>query len=368
MRGREKLRQEKGEMHSLSQLRERGLRVGVPLLALVALVSCDGYLAELPTSEIPAAITGFTLSPSAIDLTFAPGDITAEVRVRDAESVDSVRVLLEGPNGAVLPCLSSAPSEGGRSSGLWSCSWSLPPGVNPGVWHVGMLSVFDGQSPAIEVSGSDLDEAGFPTVVSLTAIDRILVDPPALTLHFPDDTATFSAVVLNNLDEAVEGAPVEWSSTDPVVATVDESGQVVPAGRGSTTIQASIGDVSGAATLAVVVPIGSVLVTPEEATIEGIGGVQEFTALPIGVDGLLQPEVPVQWTSSDELVAEIDEAGVALAVGEGNATITAHVGEVAGHAQLSVAPVASELDRIEVVPSTAVLTGEETRSGYTLAE
>jgi len=358
MRGLKELRQEKSPMRSSSGPCAPGLRVGAFVLAFMALVSCDGYLTELPTSEVPATITGFALAPSVVDLTFAPGDVTAEVRIRDAESVDSVRVELKGPNGTVLSCRASAPAEGNRSSGVWRCPWSVGSGEDPGYWTVESLSAFDGQGPAIEVSGSDLGEAGFPTTVSLTAVDRILVDPPTLTLEFPGDTATLTAVVLNNLDERIVGALVEWSSSDPVVAAVDGSGQVVPVGGGTTTIQASIGDVAGAATLAVTVPIESVLVTPEEATIEGIGGEQEFTALPVGLDGLPQADVPVAWASSDETVAVVDGAGVALATGEGITTITAHAGEVTGHAQLLVVAPPPVLDRIEVVPSAAVLTSE----------
>ncbi len=345
-------------MHPSVDSCERRLRGGVLALVLVVLASCDGYLTELPTTEVPPAITGFALSPSEVDLTFAPGSVTAQVQIRDAVSIDSLRVRLGGPDGTVLPCLSSAPSEGNRTSGSWSCSWDLAPGVRPGHWTVESVSAFEGPTPAIEVSGSDLGEAGFPTVVMLTAVDRILVDPPVLALEFPSDTAVLTALVLNNLDEQLDDAPVEWSSADPLVATVDASGKVTPAGRGTTTVHAALGEVVGSASLEVIVPIGSILVTPEESTIALVGGEQQFTALPVGLDGLPLSAVQVTWSSTDELVASVDEHGLALATGEGTTTIRAHAGEVVGHAQLSVVAQPPELERIEVVPSAAVLTSE----------
>lgn len=82
----------------------------------------------------------------------------------------------------------------------------------------------------------------------------------------------------------------------------------------------------------------SVEVSPEELVLTASGETGELTAAVLDEDGEEIPNATVTWTSSDEEVATVDEAGVVEAVGEGSATITAMSGEVEGTAEVTVSP------------------------------
>jgi alpha-tubulin suppressor-like RCC1 family protein len=170
-------------------------------------------------------------------------------------------------------------------------------------------------------------------------VGSIEVQPLEATLE-PGGTQQYVAIV-SDLHGNPMSADVAWSSSDESVATIDQSGLATAVAEGTVTITASAEFVSGSATLTVEAPVqvvGSIEVAPLEATLEP-GGTQQYVATirdqhgnPMSAD--------VIWSSSDESVAIVDQSGLATAVSEGIAIITATVGSVSGSATLTVeAPV-----------------------------
>jgi alpha-tubulin suppressor-like RCC1 family protein len=80
--------------------------------------------------------------------------------------------------------------------------------------------------------------------------------------------------------------------------------------------------------------VGSVDVEPLEATLDP-GGAQQFVAVVRDLHGNVM-SAHVVWSSSDENVATVDQTGLATAVAEGIATITATSDRIAGTATLTV--------------------------------
>jgi alpha-tubulin suppressor-like RCC1 family protein len=80
--------------------------------------------------------------------------------------------------------------------------------------------------------------------------------------------------------------------------------------------------------------VGSIDVDPAEATASP-GGTQQFVATVRDLHGNVM-SADVVWASSDETVATIDQTGLATAVAEGIATITATSDRIAGMATLTV--------------------------------
>ena len=80
--------------------------------------------------------------------------------------------------------------------------------------------------------------------------------------------------------------------------------------------------------------VGSVAVEPAEASAT-VGGTQQFTATVRDLHGNVV-SAPVQWMSSDESIATIDQMGLATAVAEGVVTITATSDRISGTAILTV--------------------------------
>ena len=79
----------------------------------------------------------------------------------------------------------------------------------------------------------------------------------------------------------------------------------------------------------------TVTVSPGSATLTALGGTARFTAEVRDQNGQVMAGVGVAWSSSDTLVARVDNAGLATGVAEGAATITAAVGEVSGTAEIT---------------------------------
>jgi len=77
-------------------------------------------------------------------------------------------------------------------------------------------------------------------------------------------------------------------------------------------------------------------VTPAEVTLEELGATAELEVAVYDEDGILITNAEVEFTSSDEEVATVDEDGLVTAEGEGTATVTATSGEVSADVEVTV--------------------------------
>jgi hypothetical protein len=86
------------------------------------------------------------------------------------------------------------------------------------------------------------------TVPASIAQVRVIPARPTLALG---TTTQFVAQVIDDRGRLVDDAPVDWSSSDAGVVYVSGNGLVTALGRGTATVRASVGAVSGSATLRV---------------------------------------------------------------------------------------------------------------------
>ena len=162
---------------------------------------------------------------------------------------------------------------------------------------------------------------------------------------------TFAAGGTSNLD--ISGQ-VTWNSSNPNVATIDNTGNATSVGTGSTSITATSCDglLSNTATFTVgAVASTSLVITPSPITIS-TGTTTLFTAVEKLSDGTTQPIPPgtvLAWSSDTTTVATVDPASaialgidsasaIALGISAGTATITATetVSGFTGNATLNV--------------------------------
>ena len=153
-------------------------------------------------------------------------------------------------------------------------------------------------------------------------------------------------------------AQVEWSSSDPTVATVSNAlgydGFGVGLNPGSVTITATLAGAS-ASTILTVTPatLVSIGVTPANPSIAN-GLSSQFAATGVYTDNSTQDlTASVAWTSSDPTVVSISNAsashGLATGVSPGSVAITAASGSVSGSTNLTVTPAA--LVSIALIPA-----------------
>lgn len=169
--------------------------------------------------------------------------------------------------------------------------------------------------------------------VSLVACGRVKIDgmtlPESQILNKGDSiqlTPAFASEKEKNEDKiakAAEKLALEWASSNEEIATVDETGMVTAVSAGEADITVKIHDTEITAVCAITVEIKADGVNAPEA--------MEFTVGDEGksLDAKITPEdatnVVLQYDSSDENIATVDENGVVTPVAAGECTIKTSV-------------------------------------------
>ncbi len=154
-------------------------------------------------------------------------------------------------------------------------------------------------------------------------------------------------------------ANVTWSSSDPSVALVDNTGSVGAVSAGNAAISAQFGAVTGTSTVQVNPQLTAIQISPSSASIAAQTGFA-FTALGTFADGKTQDLTDfVLWTSSAPSVATVS-AGNANGLAPGTSTIVALLDGLVGTASLTVT--GAKATSIVVSPAVAALDlGESTK-------
>lgn len=134
--------------------------------------------------------------------------------------------------------------------------------------------------------------------------------------------------------KAREGLVVAYTSLHAEIATVDENGTIKGVGKGTTTITASVGDISAQTTVNVYVPLEDID-TGESAVQLAEGESYAITAKPLPEGANLEN---VSFTSSDEAIIKVSATGEVMAVGAGSATVTVACGEISKAITFEIAP------------------------------
>jgi len=188
------------------------------------------------------------------------------------------------------------------------------------------------------VSGSTL----LTVTVQTPTLQSIAVTPPnpsitnGATQQFTA-TGTYSDGSTQNLT-----SQVTWASGTTSVATITTGGLATGVAKGTSTISATLGSVSGSTLLTVTIQtptLVSIAVTPPNPSITN-GATQQFTATGTYSDGSTQNLTgKVTWASGTTSVATISSGGLATGVSKGTSTISATLGTVSGSTVLTVTTV-----------------------------
>lgn len=142
--------------------------------------------------------------------------------------------------------------------------------------------------------------------VSVTEVEvaSISISPEVSTIQ-ADETVQLTAVARDAAGEPLGDRPVTWSSEDPEVARVDGSGLVLGQGPGVTGIRASVGGLSGTASVTVV-QSPAIQLSSDEARFDAEAG-----------DASTEP-VSVEVTNGGE--GTLSDLSVSIAFGEDGPT------------------------------------------------
>jgi trimeric autotransporter adhesin len=185
--------------------------------------------------------------------------------------------------------------------------------------------------------------------IGVTPVNPTLAVPQSIQLTA---TGTYSDGTTRDLSSFVG-----WTSANGSVASITGNGVAAALTPGATLVTAAIGAVSGATTVTVThAVLQSIAVTPANPAIP-VGHTRQFIATGSYSDGTFQNlSATANWSSGTTAVATVDGSGLASGVSAGVATITAAVGAVSGHTDLTVNAVV--LQSIAVTPtSPGILVG-----------
>ena len=183
-------------------------------------------------------------------------------------------------------------------------------------------------------------------------VSSISITPSASDLSV-GDTMNLEASVRDAAGNPLVDQSVFWASSDTSVVTVSAAGMIVTRAAGSAQVAASAQGESGFATIRVVAPaVATVRIEPGSITLDALGDTARLIAVARdGSDSPLDPRQAV-WTTSEPGVVAISSSGIATAVRNGVATVTATIDGAAATATVTVA---QRVARVAVSPASAAL-------------
>lgn len=274
-------------------LSPRALCAGVLLLALAGCGGGDPTSPPAPPPPPPpppppAAVATVDLTPTASTL-----------------RVSHTRQLSATPRDQAGNALSDRPvSWTSSASSVASVSGSgLVTAVAPGTATISAAS--EGRS------------ANATITVTLVPVTAVAVSPAAVT-RLVGQTVTLSAALADSSGAPITGRTVSWASGNGTVATVSATGVVTALTAGTATITATVEGVSAGATVTVLEPVATVVLTG--ASRVKVGDSYSYSVTARLADGTVVAR-PVSWAVLEPGRGVISSAGVLTPLQAGSLTI-----------------------------------------------
>jgi outer membrane protein OmpA-like peptidoglycan-associated protein len=195
-------------------------------------------------------------------------------------------------------------------------------------------------------------------------VRNVAVNPPTATLAALGATEQLAATPMDIARRPLARRVVTWSSSNDAVATVSATGLVTAVANGSATITATSETASGRVTVTVAQAPATLAVTPATATLTALGQTQQLAVS--GQDANQNPiaNPQVTWMSSNASAVTVNSSGLATAVRNGTATITA--GATGGPTATATLTVAQAVTSVTVAPTAATVTAAGGQTQFTL--
>lgn len=151
---------------------------------------------------------------------------------------------------------------------------------------------------------------------------RIQPDDPVLVVRL-NQSISLVAVCINARGESVPEHEVSWFTSNPLVAAVDNDGDVVGVAVGQTTVTASCQGLSTTVQIQVtLIPVTSVTITPSPLSLF-VGDLQQLamTVLDSASNTLSLQGRQVVWSSDNLPVATVSAGGVVQGITQGSANV-----------------------------------------------
>ena len=272
--------------------------------------------AAIATVDDNGVVTGIKAGTATITVTTVDGDFAATCTVTVLQpvtgiSLDKTSVTLNTTETYTFVATVD-PVDASNKSVTWSSSDAAIATVD----DKGVLTGIKAGTATITVTTVDGDFTATCAVTVLQPVTGISLDKTSVTLNTTD---TYTLIV--NVDPIdASNKSVTWSSSDAAIATVDEKGVVtgIKAGTATITVTTVDGDFTATCAVTVLQPVTGVRLDKTEVTLN----IAESTVLQATVLPADASNQTVEWSSSNDDIATIDNGGKITAVAIGNAIIT----------------------------------------------
>lgn len=215
------------------------------------------------------------------------------------------------------------PSDATIKAATWSSSNSSIASVDQGGNVKGL------KAGTVTITAKADNASASCTVTVLQNVTSVKLNKTSLSLNKGE---TFQLVATLTPNEYLIDSKVVWSSSEPSVASVDDTGLVTCTGSGKAVITAAVGGKSATCSVDGYVPVKQIELDSDSFEI-GIGETRQITASVSPSDATTQ--MP-KWTSSSTSIATVDSKGNVKGVKVGTVTITASADGVTATCSVSV--------------------------------
>jgi uncharacterized protein YjdB len=243
-------------------------------------------------------------------------------------------------------------------------TWSTSNATVANVDANGMMTAVSTGSATITATSEG--KSGTATItVTQAAVASVAVAPTTATI-LVTQTKAFAATTKDAQGNTLSGRLVTWSSSNPLVATMNSSGVATGLAPGTVTITATSEGRSGTATLTVnLVPVATVTITPPSPDTVFVGYTTQLAAVTKDSAGNVLTGRVVTWQSNQAGIATVDATGLVTGVAVGSTNIAAtSEGKSASNTLTSIK---SPVGTVTVVPNVDSVTTTGSTSTRTLA-
>jgi uncharacterized protein YjdB len=215
-------------------------------------------------------------------------------------------------------------------------SWTSSDANVASVSSSGVVTAASNGSAEISATAGSAQAVAEVTVAQTPA--NITLDPTSLSFNAVGQTQQLSPTITDQRGNAITGAAVSWTTSNPAVASVSSSGIVTAAGSGSAEITGTAGSASAVAEVTVTLTPApaSITLDPPSLSFNAIGQNQRLSPTVTDQQGNVIRDAAISWTTTNPAVASVSSSGIVTAAGNGSVQINATAGSASAVAEVTV--------------------------------
>lgn len=225
--------------------------------------------------------------------------------------------------------------------------------------HTGLVTARAAGEAVISATTRDGNHIASSVVTVGTRVTGVTLTPSTLRFRLTDPPQQLVATVI---PADAQNRNIIWSSSNPLVATVNTTGLVTRTGTSGTatiTVRTADGGHTASASITIITnPVTGVTVTPATPTTINAGLTNQLTAAVAPVNAT---DRGVAWTSSNEAIATVSTTGLVRGMGAGTAIITVTTLDGGFTASVNITVTVVPVTGVTVAPATATINVGETQ-------